>query len=426
MTTTFWLTATLLIALALAFIFYPLFFNRNARRAQTDLRNQNLMAYRGRLEELDAEYAAGVVDEENYQQLKDELSGGLLDDVSGLETAPRAIESRRTGAVAVALVSVLLVPAAAVYLYQQWGALDQFEQWQSMTAMSATDDGRIGQMAELTEQLRERLEASPENPDGWAMLARSYMRIEQYAEAAWAFEQLAAQVDEPVAQAVAWGLSAQARFFNSQGVWNTAVTRAIEKARSLNQDEVNSLGLLGIHAFSQQQYEDAIGYWERIVEVAPEHPQLDSIREGIAQAYAGLGKEAPAVNGAEQAQPQAVSSAGVSVSIELSEAFAADVPDDAVLFVFARQPGSQGSAPLAAARLTAADLPVTLRLDDSYSMPPAAKISDVSEVQVVARITRSGSPSAQPGDWQGGIATPLTVTDNLEATTRIVIDQRLR
>ncbi|OEY67101.1 c-type cytochrome biogenesis protein CcmI [Marinobacter sp. X15-166B] len=423
MTTTFWLTATLLVALALAFILYPLFFNRAAKRAQSDLRNHNLMAYRSRLAELDTEYAAGLVDDDNYQQLKDELAGGLLDDVSGLETAPRAVDSRRTAAIVVVLASVLLVPAAAVYLYQQWGAMERLEQWQTMTEMSATGAGRMAQMVELTQQLRQRLEASPANPDGWAMLARSYMRIEQYADAAWAFERLAEQVDEAGARAAAWGLVAQARFFDSRGEWTAAVNGAVDTARALNPDEVNALGLLGIRSFGEQRYEDAIQYWERIVAVAPDHPQLESIREGIKQAYANLGRAMP---DAAVDRPDAVSAAGVTVTIELADAFAAEVPDDTVLFVFARQPGNSSAPPLAVARLTAADLPHTLRLDDRYNMTPSARLSDAERVRVVARLSRSGNPSAQPGDWQGQAADLLEVTDDSGPDTRIVIDQRLR
>jgi len=33
--------------------------------------------------------------------------------------------------------------------------------------------------------------------------------------------------------------------------------------------------------------------WERILEVAPDHPQADSIRQGIAAAYSELGEPVP-------------------------------------------------------------------------------------------------------------------------------------
>ncbi|MBD3656470.1 c-type cytochrome biogenesis protein CcmI [Marinobacter sp.] len=427
MTTTFWVMAGLLIALALAFIAYPLFFNRARQRAESDIRNQNLMAYRTRMAELDAEFAAGVIDEENFRQLKEELAGSMLDDVGDPDEAPAAaaVSQRRGAPALVVLASVVAVPVAAVMLYQQWGALDDVEQFQAMQAMVAADGDRAAQMLALTAQLRAQLEASPDNPDGWAMLARSYMRLEKYPEAARAFERLAGVVDEDGSRAVAWGLSAQAWFFASQGAMDEQVTRAITRARALNPDEVNALGLLGINAFSRQAFEEAIGHWERIVEVAPDHPQLPAIREGIAQAYQRLGREAPMPESGPAVAGQTVSPQGVSVRVELADAFREEVPADTTLFIFARKPGDRSGPPVAVARLTAADLPADIRLDDSHAMAPTARISEAGEVLVTARLSPSGSAMPQAGDWQGGLDNPLPVTAEAGQPVVLVIDQQL-
>ncbi|MEP0135753.1 c-type cytochrome biogenesis protein CcmI, partial [Marinobacter sp.] len=366
MTQTFWLTAAVLIVLALAFVVAPLFLHRSGRRAEMDLRNQNLLAYRSRMAELDREFDAGALDEESYQQLREELAGSMLDDVPDAERGVIDSPDRARGgksAIVIAIASLAVIPAAAVFLYGQWGAMDDVEQFRAMQEMMAADSDRVGQMQELTAQLRERLEDNPENTDGWAMLGRSYMRIEQYEDAAWAFERLAKSIeDDESGKAVAWGLSAQAAFFLSEGDLNPAVSNAIEKARSLNPDEVNSLGLLGIHAFSQQNFEEAIRYWERIVSVAPNHPQIASIRQGIEQAYQRLGREMP------QEQPPEVSGAGVTVRVEIDEAFQGEIPDDTTLFVLARRANVQSGPPLAVARLSAGQLPMEIRLDDRFNM----------------------------------------------------------
>lgn len=425
MTTTFWLAATALMGLALAFVLFPLFFNRSRNRAETDLRNQNLLAYRGRMAELEAEHKAGILDDENYRQLRDELAGSLLDDVSEEPVSPAAAkpDSRRTGAWIIAVGSVVLIPGLAVYLYQHWGAMDDVEQWVAMKEMSSGDD-RAGQVNQLSAQLRERLEESPDNPEGWAMLGRTYMSMERYPDAAWAFERLAEQTsDSPRQAATALGLAAQARFFESKGDMNATVAAAIEAARAVNPDEVNALGLLGIHAFEQKQFEEAIGYWERIAEVAPNHPQLPSIRQGIEQAYQRLGRSAPAPAVSEV---EAVSERGVTVRIELSPAFDGQVPADTTLFIYARRPGER-SAPLAVARRTAGELPLELRLTDALSMTPTAKISDAEEVIIAARLSPGANAMPRPGDWQGVLDAPVAVTDAADdQPVEVMIDQQLR
>lgn len=419
MTDTFWIAATVLIILALLFVLYPVFFHRLGARKQTDLKNQNLMAYRSRMKELDNEYEAGNLDDENYRQLKEELAGSMLDDIPEQDQVRPVISGRRS-AKAVALVSILLIPAATVYLYQHWGSMERVEQFLTMQEMGATDESRQAQMIELSEQLRERLEASPDNPEGWAMLGRTYMRLELYNDAAWAFQQLADSVDDDRGKAVAYGLSAQALFFGSQGAMTQEVTSAISKARELNPDEVNALGLLGIHAFSQQNYREAIEYWERIETVAPDHPQIVSIREGIREAYSRLGEEPPA----EVAEAEA-SGAGVTVRVTLSEDFQKQVPADTTLFLFARQPNVQQGPPLAVARLRADQLPVEIRLDDRYAMSPQATISSVDEVVVTARLSRSGNVGAQAGDWQGSTDAPISVNESQDEPVAVVIDQQL-
>lgn len=423
MTQTFWLTAAVLILLALAFVVAPLFLHRSGRRAEMDLRNQNLLAYRSRMAELDREFDAGALDEESYQQLREELAGSMLDDVPDAERGVIDSPDRARGgksAVVIAIASLAVIPAAAVYLYGQWGAMDDVEQFRAMQEMMAADSDRLGQMQKLTSQLRERLEDNPENTEGWAMLGRSYMRIEQYEDAAWAFERLAESIeDDENGKAVAWGLSAQAAFFLSEGDLNPEVSNAIEKARSLNPDEVNSLGLLGIHAFSQQNFEEAIRYWERIVSVAPNHPQIASIRQGIEQAYQRLGREMP------QEQPSEVSGAGVTVRVEIDEAFRGEIPDDTTLFVLARRADVQGGPPLAVARLSAGQLPMEIRLDDRFNMSANAKLSEADEVRLQARLSRSGNARPQAGDWQGEVDQPVPVGEGENGPVTLLIDTQL-
>jgi cytochrome c-type biogenesis protein CcmH len=409
MTQTFWLTASVLILLAIAFIVAPLIFHRSGRRVALDLRNQNLLAYRNRLEELERELESGSLDKESYQQLRDELAASLLDDVPdaerGVLPSPAMMKGGKSASIVV-LASLIAIPAASVFLYDRWGAMGDLEQFLTMQEMAASDGDRRGQMQDLAQQLRERLEASPDNSEGWAMLGRSYMSLEQYSDAGLAYERLAQSVDEEDTQrkAAAWGLSAQALFYQNQGQMAGEVTRAIEKARELNPDEVNALGLLGINAFSTQNFEQALGYWERIVEVAPDHPQIAAIRDGIEQAYERLGRDAPLSEEAS-AEP----SAGVAVRVEIDPAFVDEIPDDTALFVFARSADAEGGAPLAVARLTAGQLPAVVRLDDRNAMSPQAKISDAASVTVQARLSRSGNARPQAGDWQGAVVEPVPV-----------------
>lgn len=432
MTTTFWTITAILVGLAFAFVLYPLFFGRPERRINADIRNQNLLAYRTRLSELEEEFQQGIIDEENFRMLREELAGSMLDDV-GDEKKPGEVRAsdlrmdrRRRSTWAVVVAALVILPLGVFLLYQQWGALGKVEQYLAMQDIDRSGDDRVAQMDQLTRQLEERLEDNPDNPDGWAMLGRSYMRMERYPQAARAFERLADVAGDDDSRAVAWGLSAQAWFFDSQGSMTDEVTRAMDRAREYNPDEVNTLGLLGIHAFEQRDFEEAIRHWEKIIEVAPDHPQLPSIREGVTRAYEQLGMDVPErlQNAPSGGEEESVSDRGVNVRIELDDAFSGEIPPDTTLFVYARTPDMR-SAPLAVARLTAGELPAELRLDDRLAMAPQSKISGADEVVIAARISPSGAATPQPGDYQGLREEPVPVAEADRDPVVLTIDEQL-
>ena len=71
--------------------------------------------------------------------------------------------------------------------------------------------------------------------------------------------------------------------------------------------------------------------------------------------------------------------------------------------VIARAPGSR--MPVAVVRARVSDLPLTFTLDDSLSMSPQAKISLASQVDVEARISKSGMAQPEPGDLMSAVQT---------------------
>jgi cytochrome c-type biogenesis protein CcmH len=55
--------------------------------------------------------------------------------------------------------------------------------------------------------------------------------------------------------------------------------------------------------------------------------------------------------------------------------------------------------PLAVRKLQLSDLPVSLTLSDDDAMMPTMKLSSFDQVIVGARVSRSGNPVAQSGDF---------------------------
>src|SRR5690606_6668692 len=97
----------------------------------------------------------------------------------------------------------------------------------------------------------------------------------------------------------------------------------------------------------------------------------------------------------------------LTVQVSLAPALAARLDPQATLFVFARA-ASGPPMPLAAERLKASQLPLTVTLDESKGMLPNMKLSMFPQVVVGARVSTSGEPQSQPGDLQG-LSVPVDV-----------------
>ncbi|WP_097462427.1 c-type cytochrome biogenesis protein CcmI [Mangrovitalea sediminis] len=431
MTIALWMGLALMAALALVFVFYPVIFHREPADRLPDSKAQNLVAYRTRLAELEAEREAGVLDDEEFRALKEELDGGLLDDVD-VPAGPRQRSGKRW-ALTVAIVSIVLIPLLAFSLYLRIGASNQLGEADLIAEMSQANHLDHDQLIGLLGKLRQRLLNDRDNLDGWVLLARSYMNLEQYKDAAWAFEKLAHAVEResgPKAAAAPWGLVAQARFFASGQKPTPDVLQAITEARSRNPDDVNALGLLGIMAFQAGDYQDAIKSWSRIIKVAPDTPQLPVIKEGIARAYERLGKAVPqdlaasdqGGDSASKAAPAGDAGPQMTVSVSVGKAYRDELPKNATLFVYAK--AVKGPAmPLAVAKYPVSALPVTVTLNDGMAMTPVAKLSSVDQVMLIARISSSGSAMPASGDWEGKVGpVPVRTTSTPIA---ISIDHRL-
>jgi cytochrome c-type biogenesis protein CcmI len=101
---------------------------------------------------------------------------------------------------------------------------------------------------------------------------------------------------------------------------------------------------------------------------------------------------------APEASP--ASAANIRGTISLAPALASNIDPATTVFIFAR--ATQGAPmPLAIVRTTVKELPYTYQLDDSTTLMSDLKLSQASEVVVVARISKGGDAKAKAGDLQG-------------------------
>lgn len=372
----FWLAAGLLLLIALSFLLIPVLRGRRAQREE-DRTALNVALYQERVAELQTQQTEGVLDAAQLDSGRAEAARELLADTEGVEK-PR--ESRLGKPLP--LLAAFLVPVLGVALYLHYGASDKVELTREFSQPPVS-------MEDMTRRLERAAAAQPDSPEGLYFLGRAYMAQDRSADAAKVFERTVALAGR---QPELLGQWAQAQYFADNKQWSPKVQALTDEALKLDPKEVTSLGLLGIAAFEGQRYQEAIDYWNRLLaQLPPDDNSRAALQGGIDRAAEKL-KE----NGGSVAPVKAEKQMQVRVDLA-ADVKAKALPTDSV-FIFARAVKGP-PAPLAAKRVTVADLPITVELGDADAMMPQLKLSNFPEVQLVARISRAGVPTA--GEWIG-------------------------
>jgi cytochrome c-type biogenesis protein CcmH len=372
----FWLAAGLLLLIALSFLLIPVLRGRRAQREE-DRTALNVALYQERVAELQTQQSEGVLDAAQLDSGRAEAARELLADTEGVEK-PR--ESRLGKPLP--LLAAFLVPVLGVALYLHYGASDKVELTREFSQPPVS-------MEDMTRRLERAAAAQPDSPEGLYFLGRAYMAQDRSADAAKVFERTVALAGR---QPELLGQWAQAQYFADNKQWSPKVQALTDEALKLDPKEVTSLGLLGIAAFEGQRYQEAIDYWNRLLaQLPPEDNSRVALQGGIDRAAEKLRESGGSV-APVKAQKQ------MQVRVDLAaDVKAKALPTDSV-FIFARAVKGP-PAPLAAKRVTVADLPITVELGDADAMMPQLKLSNFPEVQLVARLSRAGVPTA--GEWIG-------------------------
>lgn len=424
----FWLAVVLLLALALAFLL-PVLWRPRPPGDGSNAAGVNVAVYRDQLKEAERDLAADLITRERYEQLRTETQRRVLDDVPDTATTAAAGAPAATAQVArpsrrLALSLALLLPLASVATYLSLGRPDATQV--AAVAAAATDHQVSPEQIEaMVTALADRLKADPANAEGWQMLGRSYSALGRYTDAAAALRQvvqlLPGQADPLADLADVLGM-AQGRNLAGEPA------RLVEQALAIDPRHVKALALAGSVAFEAGEFARARDLWLRLVEQVPPESEIGRAVQGsieeatrlaaAAAAGPGAAASAPASTGRPASAPATAATASISGEVSLSPELAGRVAAGDTVYVFAR--AAEGPRlPLAIVKQAAGSWPLRFTLDDSTAMSPDARLSSATSVVVVARVSRSGNATPQPGDLVGQTA-PLSPGS---APVRLVIDR---
>ena len=271
--TQFVIYATLLIVVAAAFLLPPLWLGLRRNDTKASRREANLAVFRDQLSELEREKTEGTLADADFEQARRELQRRLLDEV-----APQADEagkasyspSRKT-----AIVLLVLLPALALLAYGILGNPKALDPAQTAAAPKMTPEQISGMVAKLAE----RMQANPDDMQGWLMLARSYKTMGRYEEAAAAYAKAEKVIDDDPELLASYAETfAMASGKGLQGKPSQLIARALK----IDPQHPHSLFLAGAAAMGAGDNRKGIAYWEALLPQVEPGSELDQmLRSGI-------------------------------------------------------------------------------------------------------------------------------------------------
>lgn len=388
----FWIVAATLTALALAFVVPPLL--KTPRTVSTvEQQATNIAIYKERLAELEAENLTS----EQWKLAKAELDQTLLHDV---QTSNPTLTTPR-GRWAAILVGLLL-PVLAIGGYLKSSDYLVSVSEKPAAATQAAQSKIPPNLEEMVKKLVTRLQEKPDDAKGWYMLGRSYTVLNRYPEAIEAYKKAMALAGNENPQLFVD--FAETLAMSVRGELAGKPSELLQMALALNPELPKALWLTGLAAAQQSDYTNAVKYWERLLAQIPENETEDrkSLLEQINEAKRLMKPSAQDVTAMSNTAATSPKTNTTQLQVEVSltaEVLAKVKPEDTV-FIYAR--AQQGiPMPLAVVKKQVKDLPLKITLDDSMAMTPRMKLSNFSEVMVLARVSSSGNALPQAGDYFG-------------------------
>jgi len=391
--------------LLLVFLLAPV---RTQQKQSVNHSEENLRLYQERVDELQQ----SDMDDEQKTSLQLELDREFLASASD-EEKPSAVQVQvKRWPLALAMTAVVV--AGTLMFYHIWG---------SSTELEATELLNKSAQAELTKPEREELisvlkkaaDRNPEHPEWYYLYGRMLTLNNDFDEAAKVFADILVTLPEEAVRdrASTLTLLAQARFFAADQKADEETYDLLKESLQLVPDNRQTQGLAGMLAFELSKYDAAIEHWKMVWLSLPDSPEAQVLAQGIQRAADRLKDQGKTADLSWMERRE------LKVMVDISEQARKEVkPQDAV-FVLARA-ASGPPMPLAAQKLTVAQLPKVITLSDAQAMAPGMNISSFDQLTLIARVSKSGKPLPQAGDWQ---AMKSPVSNQEKEMIKLVIDE---
>ena len=395
--------SALLVVVASMFVLYPFFHSFRDSSSQSSVataRQANVDSYRIQIQLYDRQLELQEISSVEHQQLVNQAQSLLLVNTnSGVDSV---LDRGNSGAWMVPVLLIFL-PLLTYVFYDDLGAFEDQNIADMLRAQVQASEQRLSD--DLIVALQQRVQERPDNVVYWAMLAQSAIDKNDIRQANGYY---AEALKSAPGDSFLLAQYAESLFLIDGSQFTPRVASAVDRAFIADADNSTVLGLKGIEAFGARDLHQAIKYWRQAQRgIEPNSVVYQGLQSGIDRAMTMI-------------EAELATSSQVKVSVYLSADDSISAQPTQSVFVAALSADGP-PVPLAAIKLSFAQLPTQVELSDADALVSDHLLSSASEIRLVARLSATGSATPQPGDWEA--STDVFTLSSEGLSTSMVINK---
>ncbi|PCK33353.1 c-type cytochrome biogenesis protein CcmI [Pseudoalteromonas piscicida] len=392
--TQMWFLFLLLAVFAGLFVVFPFIQKEKRLTVDHDANAERIDIFHQRLEELEDELSNQRIEKDSYNESVIELKRRLLNELSPEQSLTSRGDNR---VLALTGIAFMVLVTGIFYYYtgshrqiSSWNeAIEKLPEYGERAVMQTGEPLNANELQAFALGLRTKLATAGDDAVAWMLLGRVAMSLSDFEMAMQAFDKALAM--QPDNNNVLVNYSQALLIEGSEPSMNRAA-RMLSKVLNTDPTNIDAISLLALIAYERQDWKESKAAFEVLLsQLTKDDPRYEMIAGRIAEIEQKLG---------EQSEEPAAIKASITATVSIAGSLQDEIPADGTLFVFAK--AAQGPAmPLAVAKITNFNLPMTVSLNDSMAMMPELTLSSFSQVTITARISNDGSVMPSDGELEG-------------------------
>lgn len=296
--TSLWITATAMTVITLGALIYPLL--RSRARAMSSRSDFDITVYKDQLKEIDSDLERGLLSSDQALQARTEIERRMLSAMEQPKTSnqkngiDKIDEPRNASAIILMFALLVSVPLGAFGLYLTFGQPSMPDQPLASRAQQLKEatQGRA-QIAEMISKLERQMRETPDDPNGWALLGKSYRAMGRFSDAIGALEKLAELTNNDPEALV---MLAETMVEMDQGSVSLKAVELLQAVKKEDPTDPRPYFYIGLEREQKEDPQGAVNEWAALLNHSPSNaPWVGEMQNRIAALVANGKIESPKI-----------------------------------------------------------------------------------------------------------------------------------